>query len=121
MVPRRGLRPLDRAPASGHDADSSLGGGSSMKPLRVVFLVLGSICALIGLGLLAAGGVVGWAEATQRDDAGYFTTSTQRFHTRTAAITTRDIDLGTPGPDDWWSDRDLATVRIRVASATARP
>lgn len=92
-----------------------------MKPWRVVFLVLGSVSALIGLGLLAAGGVVGWAEATQRDDAGYFTTSTQRFHTRTAAITTRDIDLGTPGPDDWWSDRNLATVRIRAASATARP
>ena len=86
-----------------------------------MFLVLGSICALIGLGLLSAGGVLGWAVATQRDDAGYFTTSNQRFHTRTAAITTRDIDLGTPGPDDWWADRDIATVRIRAASATARP
>jgi hypothetical protein len=65
--------------------------------------------------------VLGWAVATQRDDAGYFTTSNQRFHTRTAAITTRDIDLGTPGPDDWWADRDIATVRFRGASATDQP
>src|SRR3954463_9225370 len=92
-----------------------------MKPLRIVVIVLGSVCALVGLALLAGGGVLGWAVATQRDDAGYFTTSTQRFHTRTAAITTRDIDLGTPGPDNWWSERDIATVRIRGASATAQP
>ncbi len=96
-------------------------GGGSMKPLRIVFLVLGSILALIGLALLAGGGVLGWALTTQRDDAGYFTTSDQRFHTRTAAITTRDIDLGTPGPDDWWAERDIATVRIRGASASGTP
>ena len=92
-----------------------------MKPLRIVFVVLGSILALMGLALLAGGGVLGWALATQRDDAGFFTTSSQRFHTRTAAITTRDIDLGTPGPDDWWADRDIATVRIRGASASSAP
>src|SRR3954468_16089833 len=92
-----------------------------MKPLRIVVIVLGSVCALVGLALLAGGGVLGWAVATQRDDAGYFTTSSQRFHTRTAAITTRDIDLGTPGPDDWWAERDIATVRIRGASASSAP
>jgi len=86
-----------------------------MKPWRVVFLVFGSLLALLGLALLVAGGVLGWAEATQRDDAGFFTTSTQRFHTRTAAITTRDIDLGSPGPDDWWSERDIATVARQVS------
>lgn len=28
------------------------------------------------------------------------------------AITSDRIDLGEPGPDDWWSDRELATVRV---------
>jgi hypothetical protein len=92
-----------------------------MKPLRVVVLVLGSIVALIGFALLTAAGVLGWALATQRDDAGYFTTSTQRFHSPTAAITSREIDLGRPGPDDWWADRDIATVRIRAESTGAAP
>jgi hypothetical protein len=92
-----------------------------MKPLRVVVLVLGSIVALIGFALLTAAGVLGWALTTQRDDAGYFTTSTQRFRSQTAAITSREIDLGRPGPDDWWADRDIATVRIRAESASAAP
>jgi hypothetical protein len=92
-----------------------------VKPWRVVVIVLGSVVALLGLALLAGGGVLGWAVATQRDDAGYFTTSTQRFHTRTAAITSRDIDLGRAGPDDWWADRDIATVRIRAESGGGAP
>ena len=92
-----------------------------MRPLRIVVLVLGSIVALVGFALLAGAGVLGWALTTQRDDAGFFTTSTQRFHTRTAAITSRDIDLGRPGPDDWWADRDIATVRIRAEGSTAAP
>ena len=93
-----------------------------MKPLRIVFLVLGSILrAASGSRCSPAAACSVGPLATQRDDAGYFTTSTQRFHTRTAAITTRDIDLGTPGPDDWWAERDIATVRIRGASATAQP
>jgi hypothetical protein len=91
-----------------------------MKPLRIVLLVLGSVAALIGLVVFSAGGILGWALATQRDSADFFTTSNQRFHTRTAAITTRDIDLGTPGPDDWWADRDLATIRVRGAAANGR-
>jgi hypothetical protein len=95
--------------------------GETVKPLRIVVIVLGSVVALLGLALLAGGGVVGWAVATQRDHAGFFTTSTQRFHTRTAAITSRDIDLGRPGPDDWWADRDIATVRIRAESAGNAP
>jgi hypothetical protein len=90
-----------------------------MSPLRVVVIVLGSIVALLGFALLAGAGVLGWALATQRDDAGYFTTSTERFRTPTAAITSRDIDLGRP--DDWWADRDIATVRIRAEAASGTP
>ena len=92
-----------------------------MKPRRVMLLVLASIIAVIGFGLLAAGARVGWAHGTQRDDAGFFTTSNERFATDSFALTSDGIDLGQPGPDDWWADRDLATVRINVDNADARP
>ena len=90
-----------------------------MKPLRVTLLVLGSIIAVIGFGLLAAGASLGWSYGTQRDDAGFFTTSNERFETDSFALTSDKIDLGQPGPDDWWADRDLATVRITVDNADA--
>ncbi|MDO9173701.1 MAG: DUF4389 domain-containing protein, partial [Actinomycetota bacterium] len=88
-----------------------------MKPARVILLILGSLVALVGFGLLGAGASVGWATATQRDDAGFFTTSSERFESDSFAITSDSIDLGDPGPDDWWADRELATVRI-VADST---
>lgn len=88
-----------------------------MKPARVILLILGSLVALVGFGLLGAGASVGWATATQRDDAGFFTTSSERFESDSFAITSDSIDLGDPGPDDWWADRELATVRIVADSA----
>ncbi len=84
-------------------------------------LALGSIIAVIGFGLLAAGASLGWSYGTQRDDAGFFTTSNERFETDSFALTSDKIDLGQPGPDDWWADRDLATVRITVDNADAGP
>jgi Domain of unknown function (DUF4389) len=92
-----------------------------MKPRHVVLLALGSIIAVIGFGLLATGASLGWANGTQTDDAGFFTTSNERFETDSFALTSDKIDLGQPGPDDWWADRDLATVRITVDNADARP
>jgi hypothetical protein len=88
---------------------------------RVVPLVLGSVLAAIGLALLAAGASLGWALGTQRDDAGFFTTPTERLSTDTAALTSDELDLGQPDPDAWWAGRDLATVRITVDNADSRP
>jgi Domain of unknown function (DUF4389) len=92
-----------------------------MKPRRVIVLVLASLVAMIGLGLLAAGASLGWANGTQRDDAGFFTTSNERFETDSFALTSDKVDLGQRGHDDWWADRDLATVRITVDNVDARP
>jgi hypothetical protein len=87
-----------------------------MKPARIISLVIGSLLALLGIGLLAGGGILGWALATQRDDAGYFTTSAQRFATDSYALTSDKIDLGDPGPDGFgeWAN---ATVRVSVDNA----
>ncbi len=92
-----------------------------MRPRRVILLVLASIIAVIGFGLVAAGASLGWAYGTQRDDAGFFMTSSERFETDSFALTSDKIDLGQPGRDDWWADRNLATVRITVDNADARP
>ncbi|MEO5899385.1 MAG: DUF4389 domain-containing protein, partial [Ilumatobacteraceae bacterium] len=87
-----------------------------MKPARIVSLVIGSLLALIGIGLLTGGAILGWALATQRNDAGYFTTSNQRFATDSYALTSDKIDLGNPAPNGFgeWAN---ATVRVSVDSA----
>ena len=87
---------------------------------RVIAVVIGSIAALVSLVLLAAGGALAWATATQRDSDGYFTSRTERFSTPTPALTAEGIDLGRePRRGDWGADLgDLVQLRIRVESAS---
>jgi hypothetical protein len=91
-----------------------------MSAGRIVLLVVGSLLALIGLGIAIGGAVALIAYGTARDDDGYFTTSTERFATTRYALASEEVDLGTeedpPGPVDW---HDLADVRVRAESAAA--
>ena len=63
-----------------------------MKPGRIVMLVLGTLAALMGLGLLIAAAGVGWVNFQQRDN-GYFTTPTERYDVATRAITSPGLDV----------------------------
>ena len=54
--------------------------------------------------------------ATQRDDDGFFSTPTEQLTTETVALSSGVVNLGQAGPDDWWADRDLATVRLSARS-----
>ena len=63
-----------------------------MRPGRVVLLVLGSLAALLGLGLLAGAAATGWANYQQRD-GGYFTTPTERFAADGYALTLPRINI----------------------------
>lgn len=63
-----------------------------MKPGRIVMLVLGTLAALMGLGLLTAAGAVGWVNFQQRDN-GYFTTPTERYDVATRAITSPGMNV----------------------------
>jgi hypothetical protein len=66
---------------------------------RIALIVAGSILALVSLGLLAGGGVLVWAHATQRDDDGYYSTRSERFESNGYAIRSDDLDIGTDAPD----------------------
>ena len=69
----------------------------NVRVSRVVLLVVGSIVTLVALGLLIAGGVLGWAHAFERDSDGYLTTHAQRLRTPTYALTSgRSISARIP-------------------------
>lgn len=91
-----------------------------MRTRRLLLLLLGALLAVTGFGFLVGGAGLGWAMATQRDDAGFFTTGTHGFESSTYAITTEAVDLGRPG-DEWWADRNLATVRLAVTATRPTP
>ena len=93
-------------------------GRSGWTTGRIVSTVIGSLLGLISLGLLAAGGVATWATNTQRDAAGYLTSSTRTFSTAAYAVTSDRIDLGSS--TDWVTPGDLlGTVRVRATATDA--
>src|SRR3954452_23632354 len=59
----------------------------------VVLLILGSIVGLFALAVLAGGGTVLWADQTQRDSSGYFTSSAHNYASSTYAITHDGVDI----------------------------
>jgi hypothetical protein len=84
---------------------------------RVLLLVFGVIVALIGLGLLAGGGALLYADQALKDDDGYFNTRTERFQTANRAIVTEKLDLtGVPGGSGRWAD-----LRIHATGVGGRP
>src|SRR6478736_8498376 len=74
----------------------------------------------MGLPLLLGGLGLGWAVATQRDDDGFFSTPTEQLSTQTVALSSEVVNLGKAGPNDWWADHHLATVRLSARSEGAR-
>lgn len=88
--------------------------GAARSPLVIEILL-----AIAGFPLLLGGLGLDWAMATQRDDDGFFSTPTEQLTTETVALSSEVVNLGEAGPDDWWADRDLATVRLSARSADA--
>ena len=87
----------------------------------IVLIVLGSILAVIALAPMLGGGFLLWANGTQRDDDGYFTTSTERFETATPAITSERIDLGSDRSKPGGVSFGDTTVRLQVQSTSEQP
>ena len=58
---------------------------------RTAFLISGLFAASIGIGAGVGGGALVWAHSTQRDSAGFYSTSAERLTTSSFAMTS-------PGP-----------------------
>jgi hypothetical protein len=83
---------------------------------RVLLLVLGSLAALVGAGLLAAGGAGVIVDQTQRDSGGFVMTPGKTFSTSTHALVSETFVTQLSGPD-WAYVRDLlGTIRVRSTS-----
>ena len=93
-----------------------------MKAGRIVMIVIGSLLALMGFGLLAGGTAGVIAYGTQRTD-GYFRTGEVRLTSATHAITSDRVDLKSePGESDWLVDRGtLGSVRLTIDPGAEGP
>jgi hypothetical protein len=88
---------------------------------RIAMVVLGSLVALIALGVMAAGGYGLWLHTTQRSH-GYVMTSAERFSTGGYALATRTLEISSDVPSFLYGRGWLGDVRIRGQSANpARP
>ena len=88
---------------------------SRWTPGRIALVVVGSILALLGAGMLIGGTGLLWVDQTKRDDDGYLATPTERFTTESYAITSESIDLAGAEIDEaeWLlSDDVLGDVRF---------
>jgi hypothetical protein len=83
-----------------------------MRARRVILIIIGSLVLVVGAALSAGGGTLLWANATQRDATGYFTSAQERFHASGSALTS-DVNFGSrPGPSDLFPYHHLGTLRV---------
>jgi hypothetical protein len=86
---------------------------------RTAAVIVGGVLALVSLGFLAAGGVGLWANG-QKDEQGYVSTSTERFHTRTAAMRTEKLDVDLGGTGTVLGSDLYGKVRLRVTPRSGK-
>ena len=90
------------------------------RPARVgavILIVIGSLLALMTLGLLSAGGFLMWVDRTHRDSSGYVNSGTGSLSAPSYAIASSNLDLNFSSRD-WPLDQGaLGTVRLTASSA----
>ena len=82
------------------------------SPGAVARIVIGTILGLVAAGFLAAGGAALWADHTQRDADGYFTSSAHPYETGARAITHEAHVDGVPHS----IEGKLVKIRINATS-----
>jgi hypothetical protein len=83
---------------------------------QIAMIVVGSIVALLGLGLLG-GGVAVAAAGHSRDSAGYLTTGPATVASTAYAVTAPNLGVDVRGPDEAYARDLLGTVRIRATAS----
>ena len=103
--------------AAGAVAGPSGGKGGGWTAGRVIAVVIGSVLALVSLGLLGGGGALLWAGQSPRA-GGYVTTATATYSTGGYALASERVDLGW----GWLLTGLVGDVRLRVtAISPGRP
>jgi hypothetical protein len=87
------------------------------SPGGVARIIIGTLLGLVAAGFLAAGGTALWADQTQRDADGYFTSSAHPYATGTRAITHEAHVDGVPHR----VEGKLVKIRITATSTGGRP
>jgi hypothetical protein len=80
---------------------------------RAAALIVGGLLGLVSLAFLVGGGAALWANG-HKDDDGYLTTRTERFHTPTAALRTENLDVDLGGTGTLLGSDVYGKVRLRV-------
>ena len=90
---------------------------------RTAFLLGGMFAATVGIGAGIGGGALVWAHSTQRDAAGFYSTSAERLTSSSFAMTSPDLDFGTNGNEARWvpGSGDGLTALVEAAGADGRP
>jgi hypothetical protein len=116
--------PVEAAPETvmealpGETAVAATARGSRWTVGRVVLVVLGSIVALVGAGLLAAGIAAVVVDQTQRDDQGFLMSPDESFESAGYAVLSESADVSFSG-EERAVDFFLGTVKIE--SDSVRP
>jgi hypothetical protein len=84
-----------------------------MSAGKIAAIIVGALIGITGIGLLMGSAGLLWANETQRDADGFFTTDDFELSTESYALTSAEIDLGAD-PSDWFPS-GLATVRLEAA------
>jgi hypothetical protein len=87
---------------------------------RIALVVLGAMALLVGFALVLGGAVLAWAHGTQRDDDGFYRSSSHPLETTTHAIVSERIDLGADVREgDWVPFDDIGTAQVVARGAEA--
>ena len=88
---------------------------------KIALGVIGALVTLIAFGLLAGGGTVLWANASERDDGGFFTSSPSLFASPGFAVTSERLRLVNGLPDRLSSPGDIVTFKAQGGSMNGKP
>jgi hypothetical protein len=85
----------------------------------VPLIILGSVVGLLALAMLAGGGTLLWADQTQRDSDGYFTSTAHHVVDGSYAITHHGVKVEhLPG---WLDEGKVARIRITATGDSGQP
>ncbi len=85
----------------------------------IALIVVGSILAIVAFGVLAGGGILMWADRTQRDAAGYLQSPSTNLSTGAYAVAATDLNIVVSTPGWRLPEGALGSVRITTSTPTA--